>query len=87
MHTGRGKPGSAPKASVYDRGAIEFYKLPERKNEMAWTTINHSCGHTSTVQLYGPGKERDRTLLTVPAKIALSAGAKLKGLPMRRLDR
>ena len=29
---------------------------------MAWTTINHSCGHTSTVQLYGPGKERDRTV-------------------------
>ena len=29
---------------------------------MAWTTINHSCGHTSAVQLYGPEKERDRTV-------------------------
>jgi len=35
---------------------------PHGDTKMAWTTINHSCGHTSTVQLYGPGKERDRTV-------------------------
>lgn len=26
---------------------------------MAWYTINHCCGHTSEVQLYGPGKNRE----------------------------
>lgn len=29
---------------------------------MAWSTINHICGHTSTVQLYGPSKDRERTV-------------------------
>jgi hypothetical protein len=29
---------------------------------MAWNTINHSCGHTSTIQLYGPTKERERAV-------------------------
>jgi len=27
---------------------------------MAWTTINHSCGHTEQHQLYGPGRDRER---------------------------
>lgn len=27
---------------------------------MAQYTITHTCGHTETVQLYGPGRERDR---------------------------
>lgn len=27
---------------------------------MAWWTIEHSCGHTQRVQLYGPGKDRER---------------------------
>lgn len=26
---------------------------------MAWQTINHSCGHTESHQLYGPGKNRE----------------------------
>lgn len=27
---------------------------------MAWWTINHSCGHTQEVQLYGPGRDREK---------------------------
>lgn len=30
--------------------------------EMAKYDITYSCGHTGTVQLYGPGKERDRKI-------------------------
>lgn len=26
---------------------------------MAWETINHKCGHTQRVQLYGPGVDRE----------------------------
>lgn len=29
---------------------------------MAKYTIKHSCGHSSTVELYGPGKDRERKM-------------------------
>lgn len=29
---------------------------------MAWTDVIYSCGHTDRIQLYGPGKERERWL-------------------------
>ena len=29
---------------------------------MAKYSVTYSCGHTGTVELYGPGKERDRKL-------------------------
>lgn len=27
---------------------------------MAWTTITYTCGHEDEIQLYGPGRERER---------------------------
>lgn len=32
----------------------------KRRNEMSKYTINHRCGHTTTQQLYGPTRDRER---------------------------
>jgi hypothetical protein len=35
---------------------------------MAWNYINHTCGHQDRVQLYGPGRDRERKIAWLETK-------------------